>query len=48
MPSPFRSIAELASLFRYWLRHPLASHDLPGTVARFLRWQLVSRLLRIR
>jgi FkbM family methyltransferase len=47
MPSPFRSLAELASLFRYWKRHPLASRDLPGTVARFLRWQLGSRLLRM-
>jgi hypothetical protein len=37
----------MASLFRYWLRHPLASRDLPGTVARFLRWQLGSRLLRM-
>jgi FkbM family methyltransferase len=45
MPAPFRSIAELASLFRYWQRHPLASRDLPGTAARFLRWQLGSRLL---
>jgi FkbM family methyltransferase len=47
MPSPFRFIAELASLFRYWQCHPLASRDLPGTVARFLRWQLGSRLLRM-
>jgi len=47
MPSPFRSLAELASLFRYWQRHPLASRDLPGTVVRFLRWQLGSRLLRM-
>jgi len=47
MPSPFRSLAELASLFRYWQRHPLASRDLPGTVARFLRWQLGSRLLHM-
>jgi FkbM family methyltransferase len=47
MPSPFLSVSELASLFRYWQRHPLASRDLPGTVARFLRWQLGSRLLRM-
>jgi FkbM family methyltransferase len=47
MPIPFRPIAELASLFRYWQRHPLASRDLPGTVARFLRWQQGSRLLRM-
>jgi len=47
MPIPFRPIAELASLFRYWQRHPLASRDLPGTVARLLRWQLGSRLLRM-
>ena len=47
MPSPLRTLAEMASLFRYWLRHPLASRDLPGTVARFLRWQLGSRLLRM-
>jgi FkbM family methyltransferase len=47
MPSPFRPLAELASLFRYWKRHPLASRDLPGTVVRFLRWQLGSRLLRM-
>ena len=37
MPSPFRSLNELSSLFRYWQSHPLASRDLPGTVARFLR-----------
>jgi FkbM family methyltransferase len=47
MPSLFRSFNELVSLFRYWQRHPLASRDLPGTVARFLRWQLGSRLLRM-
>ena len=35
----------LLSLFRYWQHHPLASRDLPGTVARFLRWQLATRLL---
>ena len=35
MPSPFPSLAALASLFRYWQRHPLASRDLPGTVAPF-------------
>jgi len=39
--------AELASLFRYWQRHPLASRDLPGTVARFLLWQLGSGMLRM-
>jgi hypothetical protein len=47
MPSPFLSVSELASLFRYWQRHLLASRDLPGTVACFLRWQLGSRLLRM-
>jgi hypothetical protein len=40
-------LAELASLFRYWQSHPIASRDLAGTVARFLRWQLGSRLLRM-
>lgn len=47
MPSPLRSLTAMASLFRYWQRHPLASRDLPGTLARFLRWQLGSRLLRM-
>ena len=47
MPSPLRSLTGLASLFRYWQRHPLASRDLLGTVARFLRWQLGRRLLRM-
>jgi len=33
------------SLFRYWQHHPIACRDLPGTVLRFLRWQLGTRLL---
>jgi len=37
----------LFSLFRYWQRHPIASRDLPGTVLRFLRWQLGTRLLEM-
>ena len=47
MRPPFRSLAALLALLRYWQRHPLASRDLPGTVSRFLRWQLGSRLLRM-
>jgi FkbM family methyltransferase len=47
MLSLYQPLSELLSLFRYWQRHPLASRDLPGTVARFLRWQLASRLLRM-
>jgi hypothetical protein len=35
----------LIKLFRYWQRNPIASRDLPGTVVRFLRWQLSTRLL---
>ncbi len=35
----------LLSLFLYWQRHPIASRDLPGTVLRFLRWQIGTRLL---
>jgi FkbM family methyltransferase len=37
----------LLSLFRYWQRHPIARRDLPGTVFRFLRWQLGTRLLEM-
>jgi hypothetical protein len=37
----------LLSLFRYWQRHPIARRDLPGTVRRFLRWQLGTRLLKM-
>jgi hypothetical protein len=37
----------LLSLFRYWQRHPIARRDLPGTVVRFLRWQLGTRLLEM-
>lgn len=47
MIAPFGSLKELVSLFRYWQGHPLASLDLAGTLARFLRWQLGSRLLRL-
>ena len=47
MSTPFRSVNELVSLFRYWQCHPLASRDLHGTIIRFLRWQLGSRLLRM-
>jgi FkbM family methyltransferase len=47
MSSPLRSIAELVSLFRYWQRHPLAKRDITGTIARFLRWQLGSRFVRM-
>ncbi len=35
----------LLSLLRYWRRHPLASRDLSGTIRRFVRWQLGSRLV---
>ncbi len=37
----------LLSLFRYWQRHPIARRDLPGTVLRFLRWQISTRLLEM-
>lgn len=35
----------LLLLFRYWQCHPIARRDLPGTVLRFLRWQIGTRLL---
>jgi FkbM family methyltransferase len=35
----------LLSLFRFWKRRPLASRDLPGTVSRFVRWQIAIQLL---
>lgn len=34
-------------MFRFWQHHPIASRDLPGTVFRFLRWQLGTRLLEM-
>ncbi|MCT0200804.1 FkbM family methyltransferase [Synechococcus sp. CS-1325] len=37
----------LLSLFHYWQRHPLASKDMQGTVSRFLRWQISTRMLRM-
>jgi len=44
--NPFRKIKEFQNLYRYWQHHPVAARDLNGTVMRFLRWQLGSRLLR--
>jgi FkbM family methyltransferase len=37
----------LLSLFRYWQCHPIARRDLTGTVLRFLRWQIGTRLLEM-
>ncbi len=45
MLSPLSPCKQLLSLVRYWQRHPIARRDLPGTVARFLRWQFGSRLI---
>jgi FkbM family methyltransferase len=36
----------LLKLLRYWKNHPIASKDLRGTITRFIRWQLGTRLIK--
>jgi len=38
-------ITAMRKLFRYWKDHPVACRDLPGTVLRFLKWQMATRIL---
>ena len=40
-----RKALELSRLLSYWRYHPIASRDLLGTIARFIRWQIGTRLL---
>jgi FkbM family methyltransferase len=41
----FRQLSQILSLVAYWRKHPIAKQDVNGTVLRFLRWQIGSRLL---
>lgn len=36
---------EFIRLMHYWSRHPVGSRNIPGTILRFLRWQIGTRLL---
>ena len=40
-----RKALELSRLLFYWRKHPIASRSLLGTIARFMRWQIGTRLL---
>lgn len=40
------SVKAFRRLFTYWQNHPLASRDLGGTVIRFFKWQIASRILK--
>ena len=42
---PLHQIKAFGKLIRYWRSHPLASRNLGGTIGRFMRWQIASRLL---